>query len=42
MLALAAVLALCAALPALFQQSRAIETGSWGLSFRTEQNRRST
>ena len=35
-LALAAVLALCAALPALFQQSRAIETGSWGLSFRTE------
>ena len=36
MLALAAVLALCAALPALFQQSRAIETGSWGLSFRTE------
>ena len=29
-LALAAVLALCAALPALFQQSRAIETGSWG------------
>ena len=30
------VLALCAALPALFQQSRAIETGSWGLSFRTE------
>ena len=35
-LALAAVLALCAALPTLFQQSRAIETGSWGLSFRTE------
>ena len=35
-LALAAVLALCAALPALFQQSRAIETGSWGLSFRAE------
>ena len=35
-LALAAVLAFCAVLPLLFQQSRAIETGSWGLSFRTE------
>ena len=35
-LALAAVLAFCAVLPLLFQQSRSIETGSWGLSFRTE------
>lgn len=35
-LALAAVLAFCAVLPLLFQQSRAIETGSWGLSFRAE------
>ena len=35
-LALATVLAFCAVLPLLFQQSRAIETGSWGLSFRTE------
>ena len=34
--ALAAVLAFCAVLPLLFQQSRSIETGSWGLSFRTE------
>ena len=33
-LALAAVLAFCAVLPLLFQQSRSIETGSWGLSFR--------
>ena len=35
-LALAVVLAFCAVLPLLFQQSRSIETGSWGLSFRTE------
>ena len=35
-LALAAVLAFCAVLPLLFQQSRSIETGSWGLSFRAE------
>ena len=35
-LALAAVAAFCAALPLLFQTSRAIQTGSWGLSFRTE------
>ena len=35
-LALAAVLGFGAVLPLLFQQSRAIETGSWGLSFRTE------
>ena len=35
-LALAAVLAFCAVLPLLFQQSRSIETGSWCLSFRTE------
>ena len=34
--ALAVVAAFCATLPLLFQQSRAIETGSWGLSFRTE------
>lgn len=35
-LALAAIAAFCAVLPLLFQTSRAIETGSWGLSFRTE------
>lgn len=35
-LALCAVLAFCAVLPLLFQQSSSIETGSWGLSFRTE------
>lgn len=40
LLAALVIVLFCAALPELFAAGQAIETGSWGLSFRAEGKRR--